>query len=190
MKGSKQKKIIIGMLAVVLLLGLTLSFVKQTHQKVKEEDVVASAFQLEDQFGKVHSLAEYEGKVIFSNFWATWCPSCMQEMPSIAELYEEYGKNTKDIVILSIVNPRTEKHGKGVDLPLEKLQKFVKDKDYPFPVLFDTTGEVFQEYYIQAFPTSYFINRKGNVHGYILGALRKEDMKKIIQDVQHKVEEK
>src|SRR3712207_7299567 len=78
------------MLAVVLLLGLTLSFVKQTHQKVKEEDVVASAFQLEDQFGKVHSLAEYEGKVIFLNFWATWCPSCMQEMPSIAELYEEY----------------------------------------------------------------------------------------------------
>ncbi|HEY4532544.1 MAG TPA: TlpA disulfide reductase family protein [Fusobacterium sp.] len=180
MKGVQKKKIIIGMLCIVLLLGAVSFFVKQTHQQLKEEKIPATVFQLEDQFGTVHSLAEYQGKVVFLNFWASWCPSCMEEMSSITELYQEYGENTGDVIILSIVNPRTEEHSTGVDLSLEKLQQFVKEKNYPFPVLFDKTGETFQEYFIQAFPTTYFINEKGEVHGYILGALRKEDMKSFI----------
>lgn len=186
MKGFQKKRIIVGMSCIVLLFGVVSFFVKQTHRELKEQKFPATVFQLEDQFGTVHSLAEYQGKVVFLNFWASWCPSCMEEMPSIEELYREYGENEKDVVILSIVNPRTKEHSAGVDLPLEKLQQFVKEKNYPFPVLFDKTGEIFQEYSIQAFPTTYFINAKGEVQGYILGALRKEDMKKIILDTQQK----
>ncbi len=60
-------------------------------ENVKEEQIIpAKSFNLEDQYGNIHKLEDYEGKIIFLNFWATWCPPCKAEMPDIQKLYEEY----------------------------------------------------------------------------------------------------
>ena len=62
----------------------------------------APDFNLKDQYGVTHSLENYKGKVIFLNFWATWCPPCKKEMPDIENIYKEYGENKKDVVILGV----------------------------------------------------------------------------------------
>ena len=54
------------------------------------EKIAAPDFTLTDQYGNTHSLSDYKGKIIFLNFWATWCPPCRAEMPDIQALYEEY----------------------------------------------------------------------------------------------------
>ena len=61
----------------------------------------APDFTLVDQNGETHKLSDYKGKTVFLNFWATWCPPCRQEMPDIQALYETYGENKEDLIVLS-----------------------------------------------------------------------------------------
>ena len=63
----------------------------------ESEDIEAPDFTLRDQYGTEHTLSQYRGKVVFLNFWATWCPYCVQEMPDIEALYHELGENQEEI---------------------------------------------------------------------------------------------
>lgn len=132
----------------------------------------APNFNLKDQYGVVHSLENYKGKVIFLNFWATWCPPCKKEMPDIENIYKEYGENKKDMVILGV---NSEKEN--------EVKKFLKDKGYTFPTVIDENSEVMRKYFIQAFPTSFVIDKEGNVYGYVMGGLTKEQIKQVIEEV-------
>lgn len=132
----------------------------------------APDFNLKDQYGVTHSLENYKGKVIFLNFWATWCPPCKKEMPDIENIYKEYGENKKDVVILG-VNSEKENEAK----------KFLKDKGYTFPTVIDENSEVMRKYFIQAFPTSFVIDKEGNVYGYVMGGLTKEQIRQVIEEV-------
>ena len=132
----------------------------------------APDFNLKDQYGVTHSLENYKGKVIFLNFWATWCPPCKKEMPDIENIYKEYGENKKDVVILGV---NSEKEN--------EVKKFLKDKGYTFPTVIDENSEVMRKYFIQAFPTSFVIDKEGNVYGYVMGGLTKEQIKQVIEEV-------
>lgn len=132
----------------------------------------APDFNLKDQYGVTHSLENYKGKVIFLNFWATWCPPCKKEMPDIENIYKEYGENKKDVVILGV---NSEKEN--------EVKKFLKDKGYTFPTVIDENSEVMRKYFIQAFPTSFIIDKEGNVYGYVMGGLTKEQIKQVIEEV-------
>ena len=132
----------------------------------------APDFNLKDQYGVTHSLENYKGKVIFLNFWATWCPPCKKEMPDVESIYKEYGENKKDVVILGV---NSEKEN--------EVKKFLKDKGYTFPTVIDENSEVMRKYFIQAFPTSFVIDKEGNVYGYAMGGLTKEQIKQIIEEV-------
>lgn len=132
----------------------------------------APDFNLKDQYGVVHSLENYKGKVIFLNFWATWCPPCKKEMPDVESIYKEYEENKKDVVILGV---NSEKEN--------EVKKFLKDKGYTFPTLIDENSEVMRKYFIQAFPTSFVIDKEGNVYGYVMGGLTKEQIKQVIEEV-------
>lgn len=132
----------------------------------------APDFNLKDQYGVVHSLENYKGKVIFLNFWATWCSPCKKEMPDIENIYKEYGENKKDVVILGV---NSEKEN--------EVKKFLKDKGYTFPTVIDENSEVMRKYLIQAFPTSFVIDKEGNVYGYVMGGLTKEQIKQVIEEV-------
>lgn len=132
----------------------------------------APDFNLKDQYGVVHSLESYKGKVIFLNFWATWCPPCKKEMPDIENIYKEYGENKKGVVILGINNEKK-----------DVVKKFLEEKGYTFPTVIDENSEVMRKYFIQAFPTSFVIDKEGNVYGYVMGGLTKEQIKQVIEDV-------
>ena len=138
--------------------------------------VPAPDFTLTDQYGTSHTLSDYKGKTIFLNFWGTWCPPCRAEMPDIQELYEEYGENTGDVIILGVALPNVGNEGSE-----EEITAFLDENDYTYPTVMDEEASIASSYYISAFPTTFMIDKDGNVFGYATGQLTKEIMKDIIQ---------
>lgn len=133
--------------------------------------------ELTDQFGNTHMLSDYKGKVIFLNFWATWCGPCRNEMPDIQKLYEEYSAQGEDaeVVILGIAGP-----GIGQEGSAEEIADFMEENGYTYPVLMDEGGEMFTRYGISAFPTTFMIDKDGNVYGYVPGQMTEDIMRSII----------
>lgn len=152
--------------------------VVNTEEKaVVEEkcDIDYLDFAFLDQYGRIHRLSSYKGKVIFLNAWATWCGPCKSEMPEIEELYNKY-KDSEDVVILSVAFPQ--KNGEG---NVSYIKSFMKENGYTYPVLFDTTSKLSSSLGISAFPTTFFFNKKGNIYGYIPGAMSLEKMEMAIE---------
>lgn len=144
-----------------------------------EEDVErikSIDFTLYDQYGIKHSLSEYEGKTVFLNFWATWCPPCKGEMPHIESIYEEYGLNKEDVVILGVASPNLGKEGTQED-----IKDFLTDNGYTFPVVMDYDGELAYMYGINAFPSTFIIDKEGYITQYVPGAMDKNTMKFLIE---------
>ncbi len=139
----------------------------------------APDFTLTDQFGETHTLSDYEGKVVFLNFWATWCGPCQKEMPEIQALYEDHGGNAEDLIVLAVANPRSEDYS-GADVTQPEIEQFLSDNGYTYPVAMDLTGEVFANYGISAFPTTFMITREGKVLGYLPGQMTREIMDEIV----------
>ena len=136
------------------------------------EAVPAPDFTLEDQYGNVHTMADYKGKIIFLNFWATWCPPCRAEMPEIQEIYEEYGENQSDVVVLGVASPDTGREGNV---------ESIEENNYTYPVVMDDGGSLAYYYGISAYPTTFMIDSSGNVYGYVTGQITKDIMQSIIE---------
>ena len=137
-------------------------------------------FTLSDQYGNEHKLSDYKGKVVFLNFWATWCPPCNKELPDIEELYNEYNLNQDEVVFLGIANPSSTEYKSNQDVGKEEIISFIEEKKYTFPTLVDETGEVLQNYNISAFPTTFMIDKEGNIVGYVPGMMTKGIMVNVI----------
>ncbi|WP_131042786.1 cytochrome c biogenesis protein/redoxin [Clostridioides difficile] len=147
-----------------------------------DEDRIKSIdFTLTDQYGKTHKLSDYEGKVVFLNFWATWCPPCKEEMPYIEQLYKDYNKNNDDVVILGVASPNLGREGSR-----EHVVNFLKDQSYTFPVVLDEDGALAYQYGINAFPTTFIIDKEGYVTKYIPGAMDKATMTSFIENQRNK----
>lgn len=137
--------------------------------------IPAIDFTLKDQYGNTHTLSDYKGKTVFLNFWATWCSPCRAEMPDIQKLYEEFQQEEEDIVILGVAAPNL-----GREKSEEGIKGFLEENGYTYPVVMDTEAEAFQAYGINSFPTTFMIDKDGNVFGYIPGQLSEEIMRDII----------
>lgn len=151
----------------------------EEQQPQSEENTLPPAvdFQLQDQYGNTHTLEDYKGKTIFLNFWATWCPPCRAEMPDIQKLYEEYAREGDEaLIVLGVAAP-----GMGQETDEEGIRAFLEENGYTYPVLMDTSGDLFYQYGIRAFPTTFMIDRDGNVFGYISGQLTMDMMESIIR---------
>ncbi|WP_416176315.1 cytochrome c biogenesis protein CcdA [Clostridium sp.] len=140
----------------------------------EDDESEAPNFELVDQYGNTHNLSDYRGKVVFLNFWATWCPPCRAELPNIEKVYKEYKNNTKDVIILGVVAPNLGREGSRED-----IKKFLKENGYTFPVLFDD-GSIMYKYGIGAFPTTFIIDKNGRIYEGISGGLEKTMMESLI----------
>ncbi len=146
-------------------------------EKEQKEMPDALPMKLKDQYGKVHDLESYKGKVIFLNFWATWCPPCRAEMPEIQKLYEEYSQQeNSEVIIMGIAAPS---YGKEQDI--DGVKKFLEDNGYTYPVLMDESAELFTKYGISSFPTTFMITKEGKIYGYVSGQLTEDIMRDIIK---------
>lgn len=149
-----------------------------------EDQTIAPSidFTLKDQYGVEHTLSDYKGKVVFLNFWATWCPPCKLEMPDIEKLYKEFNTNQDEIVILGVALPRTDQNTNTRELDKDGVIDFLEENKYTFPTVFDETGEVLQSYFIRAFPTTFFIDKEGNIFGYYPGMMTESIMRSALED--------
>ena len=138
--------------------------------------IPAPDFTLIDQFGNQHTLSDYQGKTVFLNFWATWCGPCRSEMPEIQQLYEDYGSNEGDLIVLGVAAPNVGQEGSEED-----IAAFLEENGYTFPVVMDYFGAFSNQYGIRAYPTTFMIDEDGNVFGYVESALTKEMMESIVE---------
>ncbi len=153
-----------------------------TSQDKKGESapIPAIDFTLVDQYGKEHTLSDYKGKVVFLNFWATWCPPCKEEMPDIESLYKKYNNNNDEVIFLGVANPKTQYNRNTREVDKAGVIDFLENNNITFPVVFDETGDIFGEYNIQSLPTTFLIDKEGNIHGYAPGMLTKDIMENVI----------
>ena len=114
-------------------------------------------FELQDLSGSTRSLSDYRGKVVFLNFWATWCGPCRFEMPSMEKLYRCFKDQGLEIVAVNLQEDRS------------SVQGFVDEYDLSFPVLLDSTGRVGATYGARSIPTTYIMGRDGLVLAGTIG---------------------
>jgi len=124
----------------------------------------APAFTLTDINGITDSLARYRGKVVLLNFWATWCPPCREEMPSLQTLYQSLVK--EGLVVVAIAADRGNKKG---------IIDFATKLALEFPVLLDPDGDVRNAYEVMGLPMSYLIGRDGKISARKIGSLNWSD---------------
>lgn len=147
------------------------------EQESEQAVIPAIDFTLTDQYGNSHTLSDYKGKTVFLNFWATWCSPCQAEMPDIQKIYEEYDTEGEDVlIVLGIAAP-----GYGNEKSEEEIKDFLEENGYTYPVVMDTGGNIFSQYGVYSYPTTFMIDRDGNVFGYVTGQLTEEIMRDIIR---------
>jgi peroxiredoxin/outer membrane lipoprotein-sorting protein len=116
----------------------------------------APDFRLSDLKGKPHRLANYRGKVVLLDFWASWCEPCRKELPTIEKLHREYGG--KGLVVLAVTYQD------------EKVARsFMKKYGYTFTVLTDVEGSAFDQYAVSSIPVTVVIDREGRIAAHIIG---------------------
>ena len=167
---------------VLILVFIIMSFSAFAVKSNKKEDVKMPNIVLYDQYGKKHNIEEYKGKVVVINFWATWCGYCVQEMPEFEKVYKEFGSNKKDVIILGVAGPKSKENQNNVDVEKDKVISFLKKKNITYPTLMDEVGKSFDEYGVKYFPTTYVINKKGYLEGFVNGAISGEQLKNAINE--------
>lgn len=174
----KYKNKIIVFLVFVLMAFSAFSATDKATNKKKEKLEVPNIV-LKDQYGKQHNLQDYKGKVVFINFWTTWCHYCVEEIPYLEKISKDY---SKDVVVLGIAGPKSKENPKNPDVSKEKILEFIGNKKITYPILFDESGKYFAEYGIRFFPTSFVVGKDGYLDGYIPGGVSEENLKKIIEE--------
>ena len=135
---------------------------------------------LVDQDGTEHRLSDYRGKTVYLNFFATWCGPCQREIPDIEALYRDRGENASEVVVLGVANPKTSEHPQNSDVGVDEVEAFIDEYGITYPVLMDTTGQLFSSFGVSSFPTTFMIDKDGYVFGYAAGMLTADVMDNIV----------
>ena len=114
---------------------------------------VAPPFELGTLNGQDVSLADYKGKVVILNFWATWCPPCVREVPRLIRISETY--KDQGVVMLGINTTFQD--------DVAKVQRFVNEQGISYPVLLDPAATVSEEYRVRLMPTTFILDREGRI---------------------------
>jgi len=120
-------------------------------------DPATAVFDLPDLKGQVHTLDEYRGRVVLVNFWASWCPPCIQEMPVLEKLRQQLDGQPFEILA---VNAGEAKY---------RVWKFVKLINFNLPVLLDTRRNSFDSWGVSVLPTSFLLDKLGRVRYRVQG---------------------
>jgi thiol-disulfide isomerase/thioredoxin len=127
----------------------------------------APALALKDLDGKTHNLKDHRGKVVLVNFWATWCPPCRAEMPSMQRL--KTMMRDKPFAILAVDMAETEKE-------IRDFLKEFKDTSIDFTILLDPKGAALKEWKVHVFPTSFLVDTEGNIRYGLAGSIEWDEV--------------
>ena len=142
-----KKSLLLSLLMVVLLSLPTISY-------------AANSFVLKDMAGKKHTLAEYKGKWVIVNYWATWCPPCLEEVPDLVALYDS--RKNKDLMILGVAFDYQD---------AQEVTDYVNDMLISYPIVLGDEEVQKQIGFSDVLPTSYIYNPRGELvktkHGLV-----------------------
>ena len=118
----------------------------------KEKTKAAYDFTLNQLDGETLNFEDLKGKVVFVNFWATWCAPCVAEMPSINSLYDIY-KDNPEVVFVMI----------NTEIKEDKVRKFIKKKDFSFPIYFPNVSMIPSVYETKGIPATFVLDKEGYI---------------------------
>ena len=169
---------------IIIVMGCYVSYTGFTIESTKDKEPVKSTgkvelatpinFTLKDQEGNTHTLDDYIGKTIVLHFYAIDCFSCLDELPHIEKIYNDYNQNKDDVIILGIANTSRN--------PKDDIIEFLKENNYTFTSLM-AKNKLFDKYYITTYPNTYIINSNGNIAFTSFGSMTYEDLKEEIEKV-------
>jgi thiol-disulfide isomerase/thioredoxin len=129
----------------------------------------AAEFRISDTSGKTHTLQNYQGKWVLVNFWATWCPPCLQEIPEFSELYQS--RKNKDLMVFGI----------AVDYDNPKLVfEFAEKQKMSYPLILGDDDVAAQFGKISVLPTTFLYDPKGKKVLHRIGPLTRAELEKLI----------
>jgi cytochrome c biogenesis protein CcmG/thiol:disulfide interchange protein DsbE len=156
----KSNRLLIGTVSLLIfLLAFGVVWMQSSKYEPLTVGKMAPDFALPDLNDKTTRLSDFRGKVVFLNFWATWCKPCREEMPSMEVLYKNYERDGLVVLAVSIDRVTTKK-----DIP-----PFVKSLSLTFPVLVDSWGQTDKRYKLMGVPETYIIDQQGVLREKIIG---------------------
>ncbi|PTN12621.1 TlpA family protein disulfide reductase [Nitrosomonas aestuarii] len=129
--------------------------------------IEVKAFQFQDTDGKIHTLADYKGRWVIINFWATWCPPCLEEIPELIALYED----RKDIMVIGVAMEFSDP---------EVVMAFVEKMSISYPTVLGTRRIASQLDEISMLPSTYFFDPDGKPAARKLGIVTRESIESFI----------
>lgn len=141
--------------ALLCCLLLPLAVVGGEIQSYTDEN--GAQFSLPDLTDRQHSLSDYNGKVVLVNFWASWCPPCIYEMPVLVRLQQRLADRPFEILALNVGEKKY------------RVQKFVNLIKFDLPVLLDTSRDTFNQWGVKTLPTSFLIGADGRIRYMVRG---------------------
>lgn len=169
-------KAIIGIVVAIIVIAVLFAILGQRH---KFEPVLegknAPDFALPDLKGKMVKLSDYRGKVVFVNFWATWCKPCEEEMPSMQRMYEVLKKQYQNFELLAVSIDSKEP---------DAVEAFAKKYEVTFPVLHDKKGKIKEMYKTTGVPETFIVDQNGVIAEKVWGPRnwsKKDSVKTIIE---------
>jgi peroxiredoxin len=172
-------------LSLILLLSISLSSnadwqqPELSHNLTEVKKVIpASDFALQDMDEVVVKLSDYRGKVVLLNFWATWCPPCIREMPSMERLHQQVDADEFKVIAVNQME--------DVDQVFAFTGQL--EVDPTFEILFDKSSQVSRDYAVRGLPTTYLIDKKGNIRYRAVGG-REFDHAEVIKIIKQLIAE-
>lgn len=167
------KKFVFLVLAIALGWGVYSTVIADRSVGTEVGDKAAD-FTLTTLDGEKVSLSDYEGKPVFLNFWATWCPPCKEEMPDIQSFADAHGE---EVTVLSVNFTKFEPDK-------EAIPTFVEENELRFPILMDREGNVGENLYkVISMPTSFMVDGEGVIREKRVGPLTLDEMEKWLDKV-------
>ena len=168
--------VILGELAI-LVFAFGVVWLQSSKYEPLVVGMMAPDFSLPDLQGKTQRLTDYRGKVVFLNFWATWCKPCKEEMPSMQVLWDNL-KN-QDFMMLAVSMDRV--------TTTKDIPSFVETLKLSFPILTDSWGQTDKRYKLMGVPETYIIDQNGMLREKVIGPrdwTRRESIETIVQLLQ------
>lgn len=138
---------------------------------VPKVGALAPSIELTDLDGNVVNLADYHGKIVLLNFWATWCPPCQSEIPGFVDVYEDLNEDGLEIVAVSVGEKES------------VVVSFAEEKGMNFSVLLDQDGTIAKKYLVRSIPTNVFVDREGVVRRIVVGAIPEHTLREYIAEL-------
>lgn len=156
MRASSTDRILLTTL-VVLFAGFLYTIRNSFEQRIVQKGDSAPSFTVTTDSGKQITRSNFGGKLLVLNFWATWCPPCLEEMPAMERLWRKH--KDAGFVLVAV----------SVDTDPQKVVPFVTEHKLTFPIAFDTKMAIADKYGVRALPSSFILGREGDLAALALG---------------------